>query len=294
MRCRRTRGRPTARRQAQRVKVFVGTTAYSLATNPNPEIAIIDLAVNISLQHAIFKGGLAKQYFGDAGEPLVKAYARTEEQAWATLARVFTPSQLSLLHDGIERWLADNPHTLQFVRVPALAKYRDVSPVTTPGSIRLMAPVAEAARTAMELRLLGERSLYLAERFPYLINWHTKQVLFDTLETPEFREMLHSTATFASSSERLAKVIDEMPDSELLRSSLSDLRATLTESVVAPPEFARRRYRNEPNHRRHRPGPRSLPNARAGGGRRAARAPIRRRAIHRADERARQDGRRNE
>ena len=31
-------GSAEARRQAQRVKVFVGTTAYSLATNPNPEI----------------------------------------------------------------------------------------------------------------------------------------------------------------------------------------------------------------------------------------------------------------
>ena len=42
--------------------------------------------------------------------------------------------------------------------------------------------------------------------------------------------MLRSTATFASSSDRLAKVIDEMPDSELLQSSLSNMRATLTES----------------------------------------------------------------
>ena len=220
-----------ARSQAQRVKVFVGTTAYSLATNPNPEIAMIDLAVNISIQHAIFKGGLAEQYFGDAGEPLVKAYARTEEQAWTTLARVFTPSQLSLLHDGIERWLADNPHTLQFVRAPSLAKYRDVSPVTSPGSIRLTGSRRRSRARHDGATAPGRAFALSRPAIPLtLINWHTKQVLFDTLETPEFREMLHSTATFASTSERLAKVIDEMPDSELCDRRSADLRATLTES----------------------------------------------------------------
>jgi len=224
---------PEVRAEAQRVKVFVGSTAYSIATGPNPQIGLIDLTVNISVQRSIWDGGLARERFGERAEPLLVAYQQIDEQAWTTLGRVFTAQQVALLHDAIQRYMADHPHfkSLPFVHLPSLAKYRDVSLLATPGGLRMLAPVAEAARAAQELRLLGERSVYLAQRFPYLANWQTELVLYNSLNTPEARTMLDSTRIFASSADRMAGLVTQLPNTELVRQTISELNGTLKESV---------------------------------------------------------------
>src|SRR5258708_31686208 len=120
---------PLMRKQAQQVKAFVGATAYSLAASPNPEIAMIDLVVNISIQRNLFASGMAVQMFGDRASNLVDAYATVDGAGWSILKRVYSDQQIAALRDGIVRWLSANPHpgTLPFVRIPNLAKYRDLS-----------------------------------------------------------------------------------------------------------------------------------------------------------------------
>ncbi|HKQ72028.1 MAG TPA: hypothetical protein VJT73_21935 [Polyangiaceae bacterium] len=229
----RTKPAPEIRSYAQHLKVFVGTTAYSLAASPNPEIAIIDLVVNISVQRSVIGRSTVSAPLGDGAAMVQKAYEEVDSVAWTQIARVYSPQQLDLLRDGIARWLDAHRDWsgLQFIRLPALARYRNVSPLTTPGSITLLQPVAEGARAAMQLRLLGERSLYLAQRFPYLINWQSEQVLYDALDTPETRSMLGSTTVFAETSERFAKVMGELPSAELLRGTVAELNGTLREAA---------------------------------------------------------------
>ena len=94
----------------------------------------------------------------------------------------------------------------------------------------MLAPVAEGAKAAMELRLLGERSIYLAQRVPYLAAWQSERVLYGALDTPEARELVQSNKTFASSSARLASVVEQLPNSELMQKTITELNATLRES----------------------------------------------------------------
>ena len=95
----------------------------------------------------------------------------------------------------------------------------------------MMAPVAEAARAAMELRLLGERSVYLAQRFPYLINWQTELLLYNSLDSPEARSMIDSTRIFASSADRMAGLMTQLPSTELIQQTFAELNGTLKESL---------------------------------------------------------------
>jgi hypothetical protein len=221
------------RASAQRLKVFVGTTAYSIATSPNPQIGLIDLTVNISVQRRIWGGTLARERFGDQADGVIHAYDEIDAQAWSTLQRFYSPQQLTILRDGIQRWIDAHPNyrSLPFVTLPELARYRDVTLLTTPGGLTVLAPVAEAARAAMELRLLGERSLYLTQRFPTLINWHAELLFYDSLETPEARSLLDSTRLFASSTDRMANLADQLPNTTLMQQTLSELNATLKESL---------------------------------------------------------------
>lgn len=223
---------PEVRKQAQRVKTFVGATAYALAASPNPEIAMIDLVTNISVQRSLFASGMADRLFGDLAPPLIDAYADVEQAGWTTLKRVYTDQQLGVLRDAIHRWLAANPRpdTLPFIRAPNLAKYRNISRVTTPGSIRLLAPVAEAARTAMELRLLGERSLFIGQRYPFLLNWYGEQVVYDVMAAPETQDILRSTAVFSSSARRMSELVERLPNLEAMKLTLDDLNGTLAQA----------------------------------------------------------------
>jgi hypothetical protein len=228
-------GQPTTevRTSSQWLRVFVATTAYSIATGPNPQIGLIDLTANISVQRMIWSNGLARERFGDHADDVIHAYDQIDAQAWTTLARLYSPQQLAVLRDGIQRWITDHPNykSIPFVNLPELARYRDVTLLTTPGGLKVLAPVAEAARAAMELRLLGERSLYLAQRFPYLINWQSELFLYKTLETPEARDMLDSTRVFASSLDRMAGLAEQLPNTTLMQQTVSELNATLKESV---------------------------------------------------------------
>lgn len=222
---------PQMREYAQQLKTFVGTTAYALAASPNPEVSIMDLAVNISVHGRFMADGLANRWFENRAQALLDAYAMVEDTAWETLARVYTEQQLAVLRDGIKRWWADNAQTtLQFVRLADLAKYRDLSLVDSPGSIQLLEPVAEANKTAMELRLLGERALFIAQRFPYIVKWHGEEAFYDTLATPEVRTMIEDLHSSASSVDRLADVIEQLPSSGATRQMLGEINATLRET----------------------------------------------------------------
>ena len=175
---------PEVRAEAQRVKVFVGTTAYSIATGPNPQIGLINLTVNISVQRSIWDGGLARERFGERAAPLLLAYQQIDEQAWATVGRVFSAQQVELLHDAIQRYMADHPHfkSLPFVHLPALARYRDVSLLSTPGGLRMLAPVAEAARAAKSYASWANARSTLPKGFRTSINWQSELLLYNSLE----------------------------------------------------------------------------------------------------------------
>jgi hypothetical protein len=227
-------GSPAQMREyAQQLKTFVATTAYVLAASPNPEVSIMDLTVNISVHHRFLADGLAERWFENRAQPLLAAYASVEDTAWKTLARVYTEEQLAVLRDGIERWWAENEHTtLQLVRLPDLAKYRDLSLVESPGSIHLLEPVAEATKTAMELRLLGERALFVAQRFPYIVKWHGEEAFYDTLATPEVRGVMEDMHRSASSVDRLADLMEQLPNSRVTRQTLAEFNTTLREAVA--------------------------------------------------------------
>lgn len=140
---------------------------------------------------------------------------------------------MAVVRDGIKRWWAENEQTtLQFVRLPDLAKYRDLSLVDSPGSINLLEPVAEANKTAMELRLLGERALFIAQRFPYIVKWHGEEAFYDTLATPEVRAMIEDLHSSASSVDRLADVMEQLPNSNATRQTLGEINATLRDTVA--------------------------------------------------------------
>src|SRR5262249_50230887 len=117
-----------------------------------------------------------------------------------------------------------------FVRLPALAKFRDISLVNTPGGVSILSPVSDAARTAMEIQLLGERALYVAQRYPSLLNWYGELGVYDVLDTDETKSLLRNATIFADSTERMTDALQTMPDAKAMQQTIGELNATLTQA----------------------------------------------------------------
>lgn len=221
---------PRLRTLAQQRKVAAATRAYAIAAEPNPEIGLVDMVVNVSLERALWSGGLARRTFGEQGSSLAAAYDDLHRRVWALAARVFSTEQRRALENAIQRWLAEHPDArdVGYVRFDALAPYRTepLLDIGAPGGPRLLAPVSEALRTAEALRLLGERAIFLFERMPMVAGWQGELVYLDMLDDPEPRRLLADMSTLAGTAHRAAALAERMTSPEALSRSLSEIQGT--------------------------------------------------------------------
>jgi hypothetical protein len=188
------------------------------------------MVVQVSIERAVWKRGLAQEAFGGQAFVLTAAYDALYEQVWTLAARVFTKEQRVALDNAIQAWLVEHPERRYagLVRFDALAKYRTepLRDLGEPRGLGLLAPVSEAARTAEALRLLAERALFLGQRLPMLLNWQGQQFYFDILDDPETRELLRNASELSAAANSMSKVVEEkMPNPKDMSGLLGDVRA---------------------------------------------------------------------
>ena len=69
-----------------------------------------------------------------------------------------------------------------------------------------------ATQQADQLRLLGERSLFLLQRMPYLTRWQAEAFTNDMLERAEFERLFKQLDALTVSAAQASKVVAELPD----------------------------------------------------------------------------------
>lgn len=208
---------PRARAVAQGRKAYGAASMYAIAARPNPEVALLDLAVQVTVEREIYTRGAATEVFAEHASILEEAYDRLDADVWALAARVFTEAQLDELRDAIEQWLVDNPNQryLGFVQVDNFARFRQNSSlgdVGSPGGLSMLAPINEATRAADEIRLLGERALYVAQRMPLLVEAQAELLVYNSLGQPEVAQASERLELLSDSLSLLASKIDSLPE----------------------------------------------------------------------------------
>ncbi len=208
---------PRARAVAQGRKAYGAASIYAIAARPNSEVALLDLAVQVTVEREIYTRGAAVEVFAEHASILEEAYDRLDADVWALAARVFTEAQLGELRDAIEQWLVDNPNQryLGFVQVDNFARFRQNSSlgdVGSPGGLSMLAPINEATRAADEIRLLGERALYVAQRMPLLVEAQAELLVYNSLNQPEVAKASERLERLSDSLSLLASKIDSLPE----------------------------------------------------------------------------------
>jgi len=205
------------RRNCLFVRLYVTTVAYSCAVQPNPEVALLDAIVGVSVQRFVLDGPRGGDLF--APEPLreVRAHmASLEEQAWALGARALGEEQRADLRALLDRWKADHAGATYagFVRFEDFAAARDrtsLAGVERRGVLRLLAPIDETNRQIEETRLFAERALFLLQRAPFLARWQAEVFAYDMLGAPEVRRALDGLDRSAAAADALAKSATDLP-----------------------------------------------------------------------------------
>jgi hypothetical protein len=149
---------------------------------------------------------------------------------WSNAGEVLSRDQLRTLRRLIEAWIAENPNqtVVSLVRFKEFADERKISSREMRGQAHgLLERFDVALATVDETRLLGERLLWFAGRYPYLLGEQTELTAYRLMDQPEGAQLVDAITATQRLSEVLAAHI------ETLQSDLDDQQAALFERIAA-------------------------------------------------------------
>lgn len=181
--------------------------SLDIAVGPNPAVNLLDLLVLTSLQTWSFKVHWIPAGIGETGLPALKRLQQAETYAWTSAKKVLAEEQLRTLRGLIEAWIAENPDrtVVALVRFNEFSDERKISSLRLRGEASgLMREVGEAVAAVDDARLLGERLLWFAGRYPYLLGEQTELTAYRLMDQPEGARLMDAVAALQRLSDVLA------------------------------------------------------------------------------------------
>ncbi len=208
---------PAMRRSCSFARLYVSSLACSCAVQKNPEVALLDMIVGISVQRFVVDGPRGDALFpGDAAREIRAHMQALEEEAWRLGARALGEEQRRDLEALIAQWKREHGDAtyVGFVRFEDFAAAREkssLSGVERRGVLRLLAPIDETNRQIEETRLFAERALFLAQRAPFLARWQAEVFAYEMLDAPDVRRTIDALELSAAAADSLAKSAEGLP-----------------------------------------------------------------------------------
>jgi len=97
---------------ADRYVALIGA-ASSIAAGPDPDFALLDMVVMITMGRLIFEEHYMKKY-GNEFAPIVKRFRLTEKDIWQIAGRVLSKQQQKELMAMIRDWRRNHPEVITF------------------------------------------------------------------------------------------------------------------------------------------------------------------------------------
>lgn len=243
---------PAVRSAAHETKYYTMLAMVSLAADVRPEVSLIDLMVMTRLERSKWAEAWCDEFMGPSyAAALRDAQSAIERDIWSIGSDYLSVQELEKLQGLVDDWRAANPDRkyLTRVRLDSIAQMRSSDDFTSRVTGGIFAPVSEAARAAEEIKLLGERAIYLAERAPLLLAWQAEVLAYDLARAPEVNRLLANTDALTQAAQEAALAIAQLESgrgsyAELLqevRETLQHADATsgrVQEAVVAARELA--------------------------------------------------------
>jgi len=196
------------------MSTYAMSSAYSIAADPYPAVALLDMAAMITLGRMVFEESLTKGELQQV-EPIVEAFRSSEADIFQMTAKIFTQDQQKQLIEIISNWRQEHPEVTFFpyIRFSDFETARKDSRLAKgPEPSGLFKSVEAATRKVDEMRLLAERGIFLGTRLPMLTGLFADVWLSRLGHNPEFRNAVNQLNKLTEVSERFARVAESLPD----------------------------------------------------------------------------------
>jgi hypothetical protein len=160
------------RDSAMRQLLVYAASALDIATEPQPEVGLLDMIVFVTLSRRTVDTYWVPKVFGEKGGELLQAMAQSEAEVWQLGDKVLDKNQREDLEAVIRDWQKRNPDQLRVEGVRFSTFSKETGKLAAEQAKRtrgLLSSLKSATASADQAVLLGERALFLAQREPFLL-----------------------------------------------------------------------------------------------------------------------------
>jgi len=189
-------------------------SCLNIASQPNPEVGLLDMVVLATLGRMIYEEDHLPKY-GASVEPIVRAYEMAEEDIWGIVSRILSVEQQADLRSIIREWRRNHPEVLFF----AYIRFSDFAADRRKGALGkalkskgMFSSVKDASLEVEKTRLLAERGLFLGTRLPLLTGQFGNLWLSTWVHNPDVAKILEDFHNFSEVSDRLATMSETLPE----------------------------------------------------------------------------------
>lgn len=215
-------GTPDARIQALSWLTNQSTSAYTIATGPNPRVAVLDMIVLVSLGRMVHEEYWLPKVYGEADRPMLEAFTQLETTVWEVAGQVLAPEQQEAVRTALREWRDQHPDmgVTAFVKLPvfqdlikghgeAAAKDQNLGDLLVGDPLAGLEP---AVREIEQARLLAERSVFYVQRAPILLATQVELLGLKLARFPEMQRALDDTQRVSKAAESLAATAAALPE----------------------------------------------------------------------------------
>jgi hypothetical protein len=207
---------------AQNWRLSQATSAYTIATGPNPVTNALDMVVLATLSRMVMEDSWVEEKYGERALPIRDVHRKLEPGAWALVAEILTETQMQQLNQVIDEWRAKNPQ----VRGVAYVYFKDFAkaighpkPGETQSSGSLFSLIGldplsnldPAVKEITQTRYLAERTIYYLQRSPKLLDMQIERLAYQIAAMPETRGALQDVNRVSLAAEAAGNVAEDLP-----------------------------------------------------------------------------------
>jgi len=204
--------------------VYSLSSVFTIAADPNPQVALLDMIVVTTLGRIIYEDNILRMH-GETIEIMIEGFRELETDIWQISLKVLTNEQQQELRELILQWRKQNPSKViyNYIRFSDFAAERRKSTLVKKGKTDgVFKSVKQATEQVEEMRMLAERGIFLGTRLPLLTGTFAEAWMSQLIVNPEFKKILDDFHSFSLVSQRMTNVAEQMPNQ--IMKELSKLR----------------------------------------------------------------------
>jgi len=200
--------------QETKLANLIGVT--NIVLQPYPEVNLLDLIVLLSLTRMVWEQYWMPDVFGQKkGEAFGKVIRTFESDAWKIANDYLAAAERAELKKLIAAWRKKYPDVVyvEGIRFGDFAKeFADSALARRGKGSFLFATVSEATAEMTQMRLLGERYLFLTQTLPFTVRETLRLATYDILGEPDVRRLLEYSKDATTQFKRFNSIMDSMPE----------------------------------------------------------------------------------